>query len=401
MVIGIDIRPLQTGHKFRGIGEVTKQVTNRIIAFAAKDSIKVLFYEYDNDDPKELLTLPENLMYDVIKTGYSQDEMAHQSKIDRAVRNFKHIYGNTITRSSESTVFLQFAYELGVPKDTRTLLVVHDFIPDIFRSIYFEKVGNAVRNHAYKHALRVAFNNYRHTQLVKRALSRAYHIITVSNSTKKDAITLYNVPPKKMSVVPLGVSVEPTKTTAPKSAAMPTKPYLLFVGAGDARRRVDDLVSAYNYLKSYGHDLQLVLAGENFQAKDTIPNLLVREAVRSSSYSDDILTLGYIDDAAKKQLYSNAIAYVFPTKYEGFGIPVLEAMLLNCPIITYRNSSIPEVGGDHAHYVDDWMGIVEAVESLTALDKDTRRAMLKAAHTYASKFSWDSTSKKIYKQLVQ
>jgi glycosyltransferase involved in cell wall biosynthesis len=119
----------------------------------------------------------------------------------------------------------------------------------------------------------------------------------------------------------------------------------------------------------------------------------------SSSYNKDILTLGYVDDDTKQDLYKNAIAFVYPTSYEGFGIPVLESMLLECPIVTYKNSSIPEVGGDHAYYAKNWSDIKKQIENILNLsDKENARRKTDARQ-YAEKFTWNRTAEIIYTEL--
>jgi glycosyltransferase involved in cell wall biosynthesis len=176
---------------------------------------------------------------------------------------------------------------------------------------------------------------------------------------------------------------------------------LLFVGGIDKRRRrVDDLVAAFNNLKASGHDIQLALVGENFQAPEKIPDEVVRKDVMGSSYAKDILTLGYIDDETKQRLYKEAIAFVFPTIYEGFGIMTLEAMLLECPVIAYSNSSIPEVGGEHVLYAKNWHDIWQQTEKLLDLSKAKRETFIVAAKKHAEQFTWDKTADKIYKTLL-
>lgn len=404
MKIGVDLRALQTGHKFRGIGEVTKQVTDRILQLAASDKkhdIDFVFYEYSDDDPKELLTIPESVNYEVVKLGAMPENDKSASKSQKLRRHVRDLYGNPIKGSSKSDIFLQFDYAFGVPKNTRTLLIKHDLIPYIFWDKYFESAVKHFKNKAARTTLRTLFHNYRFVRILRRSLKNAHAIVAVSDSTKNDIIKYFKTPPKKVKTALLGVDIKPAKTTdVDKSPLMPSKPYLLFVGAGDARRRVDDAVAAFNSLRADGRDIQLVLVGENFKQPTMIPNKTVRDAVLHSSYKDDILTLGYVDDATKQSLYKNAVAYVYPTKYEGFGIPVLESMLLECPIITYRNSSIPEVGGKHAIYVRDWMGI--KLEAQKLLDQSTvdRKSAVAEAKKYAEQFTWDKTSRIIYSELI-
>lgn len=403
MRIGIDLRALQTGHKYRGIGEVAKQTTNRILQLASEDNreLTFVFFEYDGDDPKQLLTIPSTVKYEVIKLGLQPESDKSATKTDKLRRNLKLLYGQPIDKSGTVDVFLQFDFAFGVPSNTRTVLIKHDLIPYIFWSKYFESAWVPFKNKALRSTLRTLFANHRFEQLLRRAITRSDTILAVSGSTKNDLEKLLGAKPRKVKVAHLGVDVQPAKTNDVSSITnMPTKPYLLFVGAGDARRRVDDLVAAFNNLKAEGHDIQLVLVGENFKEPEMIPNKAVRSAVIGSSYKKDILTMGYVDDTTKQKLFKNALAYVYPTRYEGFGIPVLEAMLLECPIITYKNSSIPEVAGEYAYYAKDWQSIKQRVEELLGADEGSNAAHLQAAKKHAESFTWDKTAILIYNELT-
>lgn len=402
MNIGIDLRPLQTGHKYRGIGEVTKQVTNRILSLAQKqEGVKFIFYEYDDDDPKELLTLPKGIEYAVIKQGLMPENNKNRTMSDKIRDVFNALYGNPVKGSNESDVFLQFDYAFGVPRDSKTLLIKHDLIPLVFWDQFFESAWVPFKNYAARTTIRTLFTNYKYNHVLRRSLHRAKKIATVSDSTKRDIIRFFHVNPKKIITTHLGVSLEAVKTDAKKaSTTMPTKPYLLFVGAGDARRRIDDLVAAYNNLKAEGRNIQLVLAGENFQSPDSIPNKLTRQAVKESSYRGDILTVGYVDDFVKQELFRKAIAFVYPTQYEGFGIPILEAMLLECPAISYYNSSIPEVGGNHVYYARNWADIKRQAEYILSLPEKENDLRKKKAKTHAEQFTWEKTAGVIYRELV-
>lgn len=407
MVIGIDLRALQTGHKFRGIGEVTKQTVTRILGYAAaqnENRPSFIFYEYDDpgNDPKDLLHIPSDIKYEVVSVGPMPEKDTTSSTVAKARRNLKMLYGQPINDSKKSDVFLQFDYAFGVPTNTRTVLVKHDIIPYIFWDKYFESAWVPFKNKAARTTLRTIFANHKYLQTLRRSIRNATSIIAVSGNTKKDIEKHFHVSPKKTKVAHLGVEAVPSKTNETAvSSAMPTKPYLLFIGAGDARRRVDDLVAAFNNLKASGRDIQLVLVGENFQKQEHIPNKNTRDAVLKSSYKNDILTLGYVDDATKHKLFQEAVAYVYPTKYEGFGIPVLEAMLHGCPVVTYSNSSIPEVGGEFALYAKDWSGIQARIEELLEMPEAEKNKITSGARRHAEAFTWDRTSQIIYDELVR
>jgi glycosyltransferase involved in cell wall biosynthesis len=402
MKIGIDLRPLQNGHKYRGIGEVAKRVTDRVLQLGAQDKdVSFVFYENDEDDPKELLTIPKGLRYTTVKVGVMPENDLAASKSVKLKRSLKELYGNPIKEAGQCDVFLQFDYAAGVPKNTRTVLVKHDLIPYLFWDKYFESAWVPFKHRAIRTTLRTIFANHRFMRVLRRSLKNAHVVVSVSENTKMDIEKYFGVNPKKSKVAHLGVDIKPAKTNdVDNKQVLPTKPYLLFIGAGDARRRVEDAVHAYNNLKADGRDIQLVLVGENFKDPAAIPNSTVRSAVLKSSYKNDILTLGYIDDTTKQKLYKEALAYVYPTRYEGFGIPVLEAMLLECPIIVYKNSSIPEVGGEYALYANDWTGIKKQVEYLLEEPQKTRQERAKAAKKHAEQFTWDKTAQVIYQEIV-
>lgn len=404
MKVGIDLRALQTGHKFRGIGEVTKQTTNRILANAVKDTshdLTFIFFEYSDDDPKQLLTVPSGLRYEVVKLGKSPENDSSATTLDKTKRHYKSLFGQPIAGSKRCDVFLQFDYAFGVPKNTKTILIKHDLIPYIFWDKYFESAWVPFKNKAARTTIRTIFANKSFMRVLRRSLKNAHVILAVSESTKRDIETYFHTKPSKVRVAKLGVDSKQAKTTqhAPHTD-LPTKPYLLFVGAGDARRRVEDAVAVFNNLKAKGQDIQLVLVGENFQSQDTIPNPVVRKAVQLSSYRPDILTLGYVNDALKQTLYKQAIAFLYPTDYEGFGIPVLESMLLDCPIISYKNSSIPEVGGDYAYYAHSWQDMMKRVEEIRALSDDEAKRRKADAKHYAEQFTWDKTADAIYSEVM-
>lgn len=405
MKIGIDLRALQTGHKYRGIGEVAKQVTNRILELSAQadDKLQFIFYEYDDDDPKKLLNVPSGIDYETVKLGFMPEgTKSNRSKKEKILDALKKLYGKPIKDSYKSDVFLQFDYAFGVPNDTKTFLMFHDLIPYVFWNDFFESPMIPFKNRALRTTLRTIYANESYIKILKRGLNNAYKILAISENTKSDLVKRLGIKASKIDVIYLGVDKKPVKTNLIKKEknTKPTKPYLFFIGAGDERRRVDDLISAFNNLKAEGKDIQLVLAGENFQKSSMIPNKRVRDAVMKSSYKRDILTVGYVSDEDKQNLYKNAIAFVYPTKYEGFGLPILESMMFKCPIITYNNSSTYEIGKSHAIYAKDWYDIKNMVECILGWKPKDRSKWISSAEEYAYNYSWDDTANKIYNKMI-
>lgn len=403
MKIGVDLRALQIGHQYRGIGEVVKRTLDELFPLAIKDGHSFVFYMYENlDDPTKLLHIPESLSYTTISTGLSPLN-AGRTSAQKLLDAYRYLYANPIINAKACDVFLQYDYALGVPTNVRTVLIKHDIIPFIFWDQFFESPMVPFRNKAARTTLRTFFHNYRSKHSLTRALHNADQIITVSEYTRQDIHKHFHIRLKKMHTIHLGVTTTESKN-APDlgDKKMPSKPFLLFVGAVDRRRRrVDELIAAYNNLKADGHDLQLVLVGENFQSPEAVPEGPVRDALQASSYKEDILTLGYVDDATKQHLFQSAVAFVFPSIYEGFGIPVLEAMLWECPVIAYKNSSIPEVGGKYALYAVGWEGIERQVLKLLGQSNAERAKLTSSAKQHATLFSWSRTASELYQTLIK
>lgn len=406
MTIGVDLRVLQIGHQFRGVGESAKRTLNSLFELAAtdEDAPEFIFYAYEDDDPLRLLDVPKTLKYQSVSMGKFPKNNPSRTKQEKIARILGVLFGNPIKQAKGCDVFLQFDYSLGVPTDVKTVLIKHDIIPYIFWDKYFTSAWVPFKHRAARTTLRTLRHNYEYMHILKRSLKNAKSIMCVSESTKNDLAKHFKIPAKKMKVFYWGVSEKATKTDASdKPAKYPTKPFLLFVGAIDPMRRraVDDLVVAFNNLKARGHDLQLVLVGENFQSPKQVPVESVRNAIMQSSYKKDIMLMGYVSDPTKQKLYKEAVAFVFPTVYEGFGIPVLESMLLECPVVVYNNSSIPEVGGKHALYADGWEGIEQNVEKLLQMPAKDRQTLLARAKRHARSFTWDKTGREVYAELIR
>jgi glycosyltransferase involved in cell wall biosynthesis len=365
-----------------------------------------LLYEYEDEiDPKLYLEIPPSLNYEVIKIGKMPVNDKNRTFISKIIRLWNNYYGNPIKHARKSDIFLQFDSSLGVPKRPKTILVEHDIIPYIFWNDYFTSPWLHVKHKAARTTIRTIINNYGYKRVLQRSLRNAWKIICVSENTQKDVREYFHINLKKMEVVHLGASIEPLKSlndTKVSATKKPTKPYLLFIGAVDARRRaVDDIIAAYNNLKAEGQDIQLALVGENFQSHTKILDKNIKKLVEESSYSDDILTLGYVSDDAKLELYKNAIAFVFPTLYEGFGIPILEAMLAECPVISYRNSSIPEVGGKYVLYASGWKGIWSQTINVVNMDTQIKLKLIRRAKKHALEYKWENISNAINDLMVK
>jgi glycosyltransferase involved in cell wall biosynthesis len=156
------------------------------------------------------------------------------------------------------------------------------------------------------------------------------------------------------------------------------------------------MVEQFDALKDMGEDLQLVLVGSDFRNLDSIKDFRIKEAIMNSSYKEDIILPGYVSDEFKQLLYQNALCFVFPSLYEGFGLPILEAMLFDCPVITYRNSSLEEIGEGYVFFATDAFDIVNQVIRIRAQSVRENENLLQIANAHVQSFSWSKSVDKYY-----
>lgn len=236
------------------------------------------------------------------------------------------------------------------------------------------------------------------------AIKNATKIIAVSESTKNDILKFYpEVDAKKIRVIHHGFdaelfqkdySQEELKEVYTRYKILNTR-YLLYVGAIQPRKNLILFVEAFEKLKNNpeNRDLKLVLAGESaWQSEKTLL------AVGNSSCSSDIVLTGRVGFSDLAKLFQGAEVFVFPSLYEGFGIPVLEAFASSVPAIVARNSSLTEVGGDAALYFqdNDADDLAEKIRLILS-DRDFRDNMIKKGREQIKNFSWEKCAKETLK----
>lgn len=224
----------------------------------------------------------------------------------------------------------------------------------------------------------------------KELILKANKIIAISESTKKDIIRIYNIPENKIKVIYLGNSLYPTAVKQKNLHNFPQK-YILFVGARDIYKNFIFFIESVSPLLNKDKEINIVVAGgysgrNNFSKKEGVLFKRLNICGQIHQYSVDDNTLAY--------LYQGAICFVFPSLYEGFGIPVLEAFACDCPAIISNTSSLPEVGGEAVIYFNpkDSDSILESVEKVIN-NKELRLEMTKRGREQLKKFSWDKTAR--------
>lgn len=230
--------------------------------------------------------------------------------------------------------------------------------------------------------------------ILHRSLCNADMIINISRSTASDVARLFNIDPSKLKVIYIGYDKIPDAASLNDKAVIRKyvidENYFLFIGTLQPRKNIITIVDGFiRYKQKYGSTDKLILAGSVGWGVDDALKM-----INDSVYRDSIVIAGYISSLEKEVLLTGSSALVFPVLYEGFGIPVLEAMSRGVPVITSRTSSIPEIGGDVVTYMKDNTDAAELSELFrqTALLTPEERERIRNQGIYqASQFSWEKT----------
>lgn len=219
----------------------------------------------------------------------------------------------------------------------------------------------------------------------KRTIVReAAGLIAISESTKEDMVDYLAIPPERIRVIYLSSSMKKDLTLSLDVSNVNKKPYLLYVGNRDIYKNfIPFLTAVAPVLKQY--NMNLICAGGkafNSQEQDLIRAYGLAKLVEQHPVTDQILA----------QLYSQAVAFVFPSLYEGFGIPILEAMGCGCPCLLSSSSSLPEVGGDAALYFNpDDVNDMRSVIVRLIDDEHLRGRLSERGLKRSATFSWERT----------
>ncbi|GAK56335.1 mannosyltransferase B [Candidatus Vecturithrix granuli] len=274
-------------------------------------------------------------------------------------------------------------FELPIRKVCRYVVTIHDLVPLFFPELVPQK-----------HLLFFRL-------FMKRVAHTADLIITDSEHSKKDIIQFLKVPEKKIRVIYLGYQQqyhriqEQQRISEVLARYRIRQPYLLFVGVIEPKKNLERLVEAYSLLQknaAISKEMQLVIAG----GEGWFSERLYRK-VKDCKLEQQIVFPGYIPDECLPTLYSGAELFVFPSIYEGFGLPVLEAMSYRVPVVTSNVSSLPEIAGEAGVLIDPHQPDAIARGILKVLsDRQLQEQMREKGYRQAQRFSWERTAQETY-----
>lgn len=243
--------------------------------------------------------------------------------------------------------------------------------------------------------------------LERRALRHARGLIAISDYTRRDLIDLLGVPSERVAVTPLGVREGLRPATEPEVAALRRRyrlqlGYLLYVGGIDRRKNIPFLLDVLRALTAQRPEIELVLAGR-YRDDPDFPDLV--SMLQRNGLEHAVRLTGFVPEEELGALYSGASVFVYPSLYEGFGLPPLEAMTCGAPVVAADRTALPEVLG-HAALLADPQEVGEFAEAiLSLLDHPERRLELSAAgQRHARRFTWAATARatlEAYRQFAE
>ncbi|MGQ0810048.1 MAG: glycosyltransferase family 4 protein [Nitrospiraceae bacterium] len=280
---------------------------------------------------------------------------------------------------------IHFPYDSALAwKRSKFVTTVHDLKPMLFREL----------------AARANVSSLIERAWVGDRWQTMDHVLTDSVCSKHDLMRLVGFPAERVTVVPPGVDLSRFRPAVERRIVHGARPYVLCVAGTDPTKNVETLVAAFARLpRSILDTHDLVLAG------DVQKRQIVQSAVRRHDLEKQTVFTGVVPDERLIELYQQAALFVFPSLYEGFGLPVLEAMACGCPVICSFASSLPEVAGNAAILVDpeEANNLTEQMEHVL-MDPAARRELQEKGLVQAAQFSWDRTAREtvaVYERVVE
>ncbi|MCL2291107.1 MAG: glycosyltransferase family 4 protein [Bacteroidetes bacterium] len=268
--------------------------------------------------------------------------------------------------------------------DVKTINVIHDLNFEHYPSFFSPLVRKYL------------------TYFFPRFAKKTDHLITVSEFSKKDIVNLYHIDKENIDVVFNAASddfFEVDEKTKKQTVQRLTDgvPYFVFVGSAHKRKNVERIMQAFDQFREKHANFKFVFAGSNKYWDEDI-----KRTYNQLKHKSDIVFTGYISTEEMNRVLSSALVLVYPSLFEGFGVPILEGFAARVPVITSNTTSMPEVAGDAAVLVNPLSieEIVNAMEKI-AMDEQLRAKLIQLGKERNRAFSWDKSAQKFWDVIMK
>ncbi len=366
-----------------GIGVVTIEFM-RALAVTAEGRAHEWIWYYEGDIPAG--KWPDNWRFERVSTWWSRDDVPHRYLWER------FSLPRAVSRDRCEVFFSLYQSATVLPDSIHHVMLVHDLVPKRFP----EYLRNARQRFHYR--------------AIQSGIQSATRILTPSQATKHDLESLLGIPRAKIAVAPLGVTRAFQESIAPdiRSSILSRfelSPGYLYHGGGlELRKNTALLLRAYAKVAHSSESAilpPLVISG-TLHAEDNPLATPVRTLVRELGLEGRVHLLGWVPDADLPALYQGALAFVYPSRYEGFGLPVLEAFASGTPVISTAAGSLAELVGDAALVIspDDVDGLARALTSIST-DSGLRDRLREQGRVRAAGYDWSRFTTTVVSGLLQ
>ena len=386
IIVGINASFLRKPNT--GIGQVSTNFFKKLAELKVQsEKFKVKeceFILYLEEDLPKGLKLPKNFTKKIFLPLWKRDDLI------RKIWWEKFLLPKCAKKDGCGVFISMYQCPTVFPKSIKHLMIVHDIIPEL----YPEYLNNSRKKCYWKKT--------------KKGIKNASRIMAVSKRTEKDLIWHLGISPMKITQSYIDVDEIYKQDVASEKNAKILKKYklkpgyILSGGGYEVRKNVEGVIRAYKELDSrlrgndkHGELPKLVIYGK------LLPQLAplatdAEKLVKELNLTKKVKLLDLVPQKDMPALFKNASMFVYPSRYEGFGMPVLEAMSMGTPVITSKISSLPEVGGDSVLYChhDDIHDIAMVMKNVL-LNKDLRETLSARGKMRAENFSWDKFTEKI------
>ncbi|MEK7594257.1 MAG: glycosyltransferase family 1 protein [Patescibacteria group bacterium] len=395
MRIGIDLRSLEDGAQHRGIGRYATELIETLSGLDHDNEYVFLLSKPSAVKPKLTLNKKFTCSY-VYGSGWSL----------RSVKYVRIMFllpkPLAVDRFGLDVVLQIDTSQRIKARRTPVVSVIYDLIPFIYKDLY-----QHVHRGGYTpgHLIGYSRMKLRWKALERQIQDYKNHarVISISEHSKRDLVKwVPRLKSENVVAIPLAAGQLPAVPTKipERLNKLGLKNFLFYVGGADPRKGLAEFVGALEELWSKDPETQVVIAGKDIVAPDLQDAIKLRKVINNLSRADQVITPGYMSDGELAWLYAHARAFVFPSRYEGFGLPILEAMQAGCPVVTYDNSSISEVAGEAALLVPDGESMVPALHKVMS-DESLRQDLIKKGKARAKQFNWEKTAKETLTVLMQ